>query len=186
MGYMLPSGQLSRAVFIDRDGMIARDVPYCSRPEDFEMFDGVPEAIRELNRRGFKVVVITNQSGVARGYFTEEALGLIHQKMVDDLGRAGARIDGVYYCPHHPDDHCDCRKPAAGLFKRAAEELGLAFAGSYMVGDMAQDIEAGRAIGCQTVFVSNEGKSPVPSGGLAPDAIVGTFREAVRWILGNR
>lgn len=180
---MSPLRQVNRAVFIDRDGTIARDVPYCRRPEDFEMFAGVPEAIRELNKRGFKVVVITNQSGVARGYFTEETLGRIHEKMLDDLKRVGARIDGIYYCPHHPDDHCDCRKPATELFKRAARELRIDFSRSYMVGDMAQDVEAGRAIGCSTVFVTNGGNSPAPSGVFSPDAIAGTFSEAVRWIL---
>jgi histidinol-phosphate phosphatase family protein len=173
-------------VFTDRDGTIARDVPYCSRPEDFEMFAGVPESIRRLNENGFKVVVITNQSGVARGYFTEETLGRIHGKMLDDLGRAGARIDGIYYCPHHPDEHCDCRKPATALFNRAARDLGIDLARSYMVGDTTQDIEAGRAIGCRTIFVTNGSEFSGSSAGIEPDAVAETFSEAANWILAEK
>jgi histidinol-phosphate phosphatase family protein len=176
----------NRAVFIDRDGTIARDVPYCSRPEDFEMFAGVPEAIRTLNRNGFKVVVITNQSGVARGYFTEETLGRIHDKMLADLQREGARIDGIYYCPHHPDENCECRKPGTALLRLAGRDLDIDMGRSYMIGDMVQDIEAGRAAGCRTIFVTNGGKLPASSRGFAPDAVTGTFSEAVNWILEER
>src|SRR5512136_3423325 len=103
---------LQKAVFLDRDGTIAKDVHYCRRVEDFEILPRVPEAIRLLNQEGYKVVVITNQSGIARGYFSEATLSLIHRKMVTTLEGAGARIDAVYVCPHHPDEECDCRKPS--------------------------------------------------------------------------
>jgi len=149
------------------------------------MFAGVPEAIKALNDGGLKVVIITNQSGVARGYFTEEMLARIHGKMLDDLKKAGAKIDSIYYCPHHPDDNCECRKPRTALFQRAGRELNIDFGCSYMVGDMAQDIVAGRAAGCKTVFVTNGGKSQAWSDGFVPDAITGTFGEAAKWILAD-
>jgi histidinol-phosphate phosphatase family protein len=173
----------NKAVFIDRDGTIARDVPYCSRPEDFELFPDVPQAIKQLNQGGFKVVVITNQSGVGRGKFTEETLGQIHQKMLNEFKKQGARIDSIYYCPHHPDDNCECRKPKTLLFQRAAHDLNIDFTRSYMIGDMQMDVDAGKAIGCQTVLItaglpkvnSNDNKSP--------DYVVDNFPEAVNLVL---
>ncbi len=94
----------SRAVFLDRDGTLAPDVPYCSRAEDFEVFADAPEALALLKQRGFKLIVVTNQSGIARGYFTEVILTEIHLKMARLLAQRGAEVDGVYHCPHHPDD----------------------------------------------------------------------------------
>ncbi len=113
----------TRAVFLDRDGVIARDVHYCRRVEDFEILPAVPEAIKLLNGHGFSVVVITNQSGIARGFFTEATLHQIHRHMERELAGQGARLDAIYYCPHHPDDGCQCRKPRPGLLIKAAQEL---------------------------------------------------------------
>ena len=144
----------SRAVFLDRDGTIAEDVNYCSRTEDFRVLPTVPEAIRLLNESGFKVVVITNQSGLARGVFTEETLAQIHGKMEKELAKHGARVNAIYYCPHHPDEGCDCRKPKTGLLEKASEGLGLDLKSSYMIGDMQKDIDAGRAAGCRTILVT--------------------------------
>lgn len=173
-----------KAVFLDRDGTIARDVPYCRRPEDFELLPGVPEAVRLLNESGLLVVVITNQSGVGRGYFTEEALATIHQKMVTELGKHGARVDGIYYCPHHPDDGCDCRKPGTALFRKAADDLKIDLSQSFVIGDMPLDINAGRAIGARTVLVTTG-----PGGGRdiasRPDFTADSLQEAVNWILDN-
>ena len=92
----------NRAVFLDRDGTMAKDVHYCSHPQDFELFPSTAKAVRLLNEHGFKVIVVTNQSGIARGYFTEETLAEIHQKMKEELAKEGAWVDAVYYCPHHP------------------------------------------------------------------------------------
>jgi histidinol-phosphate phosphatase family protein len=139
---------MNRAVFIDRDGTIARDVPYCSRPEDFELLPGAAEGIRTLNQHGFKVIVVTNQSGIARGYFTEEMLTQIHQKMLRELAKHGAHIDAIYYCPHHPDDGCDCRKPRPKLVLQAAEELNIDLSQSYIIGDSEMDIELAKQAGC--------------------------------------
>ena len=109
----------NRAVFIDRDGTMAKDAHYCSRPEDFELFPNTAKGIRLLNKKGFKVIVITNQSGIARGYFTRETLAKIHEKMERELAEEGAWVDAIYYCPHHPDDGCDCRK---GGYRRDVSE----------------------------------------------------------------
>lgn len=113
---------MHKAVFLDRDDTIARDVPYCSRPEDFELLPEAGEDIFLLNESGYKVIVITNQSGIARGYFTEVMLEMIHQRMRTALAVFGASMDGIYYCPHHPDNECDCRKPKPGLVFKAAWE----------------------------------------------------------------
>jgi histidinol-phosphate phosphatase family protein len=171
----------NRAVFLDRDGTIARDVHYCRRPEDFEILPTVPDAIKVLNKSGFNVVVITNQSGIARGYFTEQMLARIHQKMENELARDGARVDAIYYCPHHPDDGCDCRKPKTALFRRAAQEMGIDFNLSYVVGDLSMDIEAGKALGCRTILVTT---GPEGTGALLdpPHYIANNLKEAALWI----
>lgn len=175
---------LQRAVFLDRDGTIAEDANYCQRPADLWVFPWAAEAIAVLNKAGLTVVVVTNQSGVARGYLTEETLAQIHQKMKDELTEHGAWVDAIYYCPHHPDDGCRCRKPGTDLFQRAAEELGLALAGSYVVGDREMDILAGQAIGCQTVLVET-GPLPWTPNGTRPDHRALTLYEAAHWILGR-
>jgi histidinol-phosphate phosphatase family protein len=173
---------LRRAVFLDRDGTIAEDVNYCRRPDDFRMFPWAAEAIAMLNKAGLAVVVVTNQSGVARGYFNDETLARIHQRMKDDLAGCGAWVDAIYYCPHHPDDGCRCRKPRTGLFHQAAEELELALVGSYAIGDREMDVLAGQALGCQTVLVGT-GPAPWTSDGVRPDHRAVTLYEAAQWIL---
>lgn len=139
---------MNRAVFIDRDGTIAKDVPYCSRPEDFELLPGAAEGIKLLKENGFLVIIITNQSGIARGYFTEETLAKIHQKMQMELAQYGACVDAIYYCPHHPDDGCDCRKPKPKLVLQAARDLNIDLSQSYVIGDSEMDIELAKQAGC--------------------------------------
>jgi len=167
----------SKAVFIDRDGTIARDVPYCSRPEDFELFPGVAEAIRLLNRSGFKVVVITNQSGIARGYFDEQMLSRIHARMLELLAGQQAHIDGIYYCPHHPDDKCECRKPKPAMVLQAANDLDIDISASYVIGDMEMDCEMAVRAGCRGA-VRIAGSGPTRA-----DYQTATFKEAVEWIV---
>jgi histidinol-phosphate phosphatase family protein len=172
------------AVFLDRDGTIARDVHYCRRAEDFEILPTVPEAVRLLNSRGFRVVVVTNQSGIARGYFTEETLSLIHQKMRTELADCGARIDAIYFCPHHPDEKCGCRKPRPALLLRAARDMGIDLGLSYMVGDDPKDVGAGKAAGCKTVLVTT-GPNPGNMGGetVLADYVAGDLSQAAEWIV---
>jgi len=176
----------NRAVFIDRDGTIARDVHYCSRPEDFELLPKAAEGVGLLNQRGFKVVVITNQSGIARGYFNEEMLAKIHLKMKEELARWGAFVDAIYYCPHHPDDGCQCRKPKPKLMLQAVSDLDIDLSESYVIGDLDMDIEMGRRVGCKTLLV---GDSSPTAEGAKPDAIAGNVLEAaqtiLRWENGN-
>lgn len=167
----------NKAVFLDRDGTMAPDVHYCSRPEDFDLFPDTAEAIKLLNENGYKVIVITNQSGIARGYFTAETLEKIHLKMKTLLAEKGARIDGIYYCRHHPDEKCDCRKPNTKLIKLAKGEFNIDLNQSYIVGDLDSDIQLGKNAGCKTILV-REIFSITP-----PDIKADNLIQAVRLIL---
>ena len=176
------------AVFLDRDGTINEEVNYLSSPEEFKLIPGAGEAIYMFNQANFAVVVITNQSGLARGYFTEETLQKIHQKMCKDLAAHGARIDAIYYCPHHPDDHCSCRKPKTGLVERAAKELGLDLKKSYVIGDRYLDLMLARNIGAKGVLVltgygREELEKKLPEIGLEPDIIARDLLDAAKRIL---
>lgn len=172
---------MNRAVFIDRDGTMAEDVHYCSRPEDFELFPNTARAIGLLNQGGFKVIVVTNQSGIARGYFTEDTLARIHQKMKDELAKQGAYVDAIYYCPHHPDEGCDCRKPKPKLVLHAAKEHDIDLEHSFVVGDLQMDIDLGKAVDCPTILISDQ--SSVNNRQSKPDAIAPDLLEAAQVIL---
>ena len=174
----------NRAVFLDRDGTIAIDVPYCRRPEDFKLFPNTARAIKLLNEHGYKVIIITNQSGVARGYFDEDTLERIHQKMRRELAEDGARIDGIYYCPHHPDDDCECRKPKPKMILQAAEEHDIDIKQSFMVGDMLMDIQVGQNAGCRTVLLlPDTGENEA---GSTPDYIASDLYAAALWIINQK
>lgn len=174
----------NRAVFLDRDGTMAKDVHYCRRPEDFELLPNTAKAVRLLNQHGFRVIVITNQSGIARGYFTEQTLAKIHQKMKDELAKEGAFIDAIYYCPHHPDEGCDCRKPKPKMVLQATNDHDIELGRSFVVGDLQMDVELGKAVGCQTVLICQEPNSKqVKFEGDAPDYITTDLYQAARWIL---
>jgi histidinol-phosphate phosphatase family protein len=171
---------MNKAVFLDRDGTIAEDVNYCRRVEDFHILPTVPEAIRILNNRGYKIVVITNQSGIARGYFSAERLEEIHRKMTRELGKTGAGIDAIYYCPHHPDAGCLCRKPGLALFRQAVRDFRIDISASFVVGDRPMDIDAGKALGCRTIYVTT-GPDVIP--GLEADFTAGNLLRAAGWII---
>ncbi|MAG15367.1 MAG: D-glycero-beta-D-manno-heptose-1,7-bisphosphate 7-phosphatase [Dehalococcoidales bacterium] len=171
-----------RAVFLDRDGTMAEDVSYCCRAEDFRLLPNTARAIELLNEHGFKVIVVTNQSGVGRGYFTEETLADIHKKMKRELAREGARVDAIYYCPHHPDDNCDCRKPKPGMIRQAVKDYDIDLKYSFVMGDMMSDIAMGKAAGCRTVFIGRQ--PPVSEGEAAPEAIAPDMLEATYSIIG--
>ncbi|MDR1656293.1 MAG: D-glycero-beta-D-manno-heptose 1,7-bisphosphate 7-phosphatase [Deltaproteobacteria bacterium] len=142
---------LKKAVFLDRDGTINHDVGYLSQWENFRWIDGVPDALAQLKKAGFALVVITNQSGVARGYYTSQEVQTLHRKIDTDLlQRAEIKLDGWYYCTHHPDlAPCSCRKPSPELLLKAAKDLGLALSASFMIGDKSLDIMAGLNAGVQ-------------------------------------
>ncbi len=148
------------AVFLDRDGVVIEDVHYLNAPEQVRLIPGSAEAIAALNRAGWPVVIVTNQSGVARGVIPFGALAGVHQHLMELLRGYGARVDGVYFCPHHPAGEleefrveCACRKPQPGLLLQAASALGPDLNGSWMVGDRLSDLEAGAAAGCRTILV---------------------------------
>lgn len=150
---------MNRAVFLDRDGTINVEKDYLYRVEDFEFIPGVPQAVRMLNEAGFLVVVVTNQSGVARGYYTEEDVDILHRHISAELAKTGSRVDAWYYCPHHPSGRgsyslpCHCRKPLPGMLREAARRHGIDLAASVMIGDKLADVEAGIAAGCRTILV---------------------------------
>lgn len=156
----MPDAPPRRAVFLDRDGVINHNVHYLRRVEDLALVPGAARAIRALNRAGYRVVVVTNQSAVARGWLTVPELEGLHDALRARLAAEGARLDAIYYCPHHPDPGpegvaayavaCDCRKPRPGMLLRAARELGLSLADSYLVGDAPSDRAAGEAAGLNT------------------------------------
>ena len=177
-----------KAVFLDRDGTINEDPGYLSDPGEFRILPTVVEGIRLLNEATFLVVVITNQSGVARGLLTLETLTSIHHRMETDLRAGGAQIDGIYYCPHHPDDGCDCRKPETGMLERAVHELGIDPGKSYFVGDRLTDIEAGQRIGCRTVLIPEhpeQHEKERRASLVKPDFEADQFLDGVMWILGR-
>ena len=156
-----------RAVFLDRDGTINQYAGFLKNIEDFALIDGAAEAIRLINRSGYLAIVVTNQPVIARGDLTWKQLDEIHRKMETLLGEKGAYVDDIFVCPHHPDRgftgeipaykiDCDCRKPKPGLLFQAAEKYNVVLSASWMIGDSAQDVEAGRAASCQTIRLSDQ------------------------------
>lgn len=157
---MTKTATLRPAVFLDRDGTINVEKDYLYRVEDFQFISGAPEALRRLKAAGFLLIVVTNQSGVARGYFPREAVCRLHEHLQRQLLKVSAAIDGFYVCPHHPVEgqgeyqvDCDCRKGAPGMLLQAAGDHGIDLSRSFMIGDKLADIEAGVAAGCQPVLV---------------------------------
>jgi D-glycero-D-manno-heptose 1,7-bisphosphate phosphatase len=140
-------------VILDRDGTIVIDRGYLDDPAGLEFLPGAAEGLRYLYERGFRLVVITNQSGIGRGRFTTERLAQIHDRFTELVRAAGARIEAIYFCPHRPDDGCDCRKPGSALLLQAASELGFNPADAVVIGDKPSDIEFGRRVSATTIFV---------------------------------
>jgi D-glycero-D-manno-heptose 1,7-bisphosphate phosphatase len=149
-----------RAVFMDRDGTISEEVGYVNHPTRYRVFPYSAEAVRLLNEAGWLAILVTNQAGVARGYFTEDLIGEVHGRLERELERGGARLDALYYCAHHPTVgeipyrfDCDCRKPKPGLIKRAADKFEIDLKQSWMIGDRYSDIELARNAGTRAAFV---------------------------------
>jgi len=182
---------LHRAVFLDRDGTINEEVGYLRSLGQLAVFPWSAEAIRDLNRAGIKVVVVTNQSGIARGYFDEHFVRQVHRRLQDLLGRKGAFIDAFYYCPHHPTEGippyrkvCSCRKPEAGMLLQAARDLQIDLLRSYMVGDMMKDVQTGQRVGAKGILVeTGYGSAEKLNTPPHPDYTAATLLDAVSWIL---
>ncbi|MBQ4412345.1 MAG: HAD family hydrolase [Candidatus Methanomethylophilus sp.] len=145
-----------RAVLVDRDDTLCPDVPYCSDPADMHAFPDVPASVKRLNDAGYLVLMVTNQSGIGRGYFTLEQLNAVNAELLSQISAGGGRIDDIFFCPHRPEDNCDCRKPKTKMGLQAIEKYGLDPAECWMVGDHDKDIEFGRQLGMRTVKVSAE------------------------------
>jgi D-glycero-D-manno-heptose 1,7-bisphosphate phosphatase len=186
---LLPDPSARRpAVFLDRDGTISEEVGYLNHIDRFRMFPFAPEAIRRLNQAGVPVVVVTNQSGVARGYFPESMLHDVHDRMKRELAQHGAHLDAVYYCPHEKSDACDCRKPKPGMLHRAVEDLGIDLERSYVVGDRYGDIELAFNAGAKGIFVKTgyglgDFTWHAPAWSRQPDVVTDNLKTAVDWIL---
>ncbi len=183
------------AVFLDRDGTMIEDVGYLNALDRIAFYPWTVDAIRALNQAGLAVVVVTNQSGIARGLFTEVFVGETHRAIDARLSAGGARVDAYYYCPHHPDGsvagyarRCACRKPGRGMIDRAAADLDLDPARSFVVGDKWIDVQLGQAVGARTLLVrtgmgANEERRPPD--GVTADAVVDNLAAAAGWIISN-
>lgn len=186
------------AVFIDRDGTLTEEVGYVNHPRRIRLLPRSAEAIRRLNAAGIPAVVVSNQAGLARGYFSAEILQAVNEEMIRQLKDAGARLDGVYVCVHHPTEgvppyraDCDCRKPKPGMLTRAARELGLDLTACTMVGDKASDLESGRVVGTRGVLVltgygQGDWEYRRDSFRFTPDHVADDLLDAVDWVLTRR
>jgi D,D-heptose 1,7-bisphosphate phosphatase len=153
---------MNKAVFIDKDGTLIHDVPYNVDPSRVRLQDGAARSLRQLKDEGFLLILVSNQSGVAHGYFEEKDLDRIREKLQEQLATENAALDGFYFCPHHPDGtvqpyaiHCECRKPKAGLLINAAKDFDIDLSNSWMIGDILNDVEAGNTAGCTSILVDN-------------------------------
>lgn len=199
------------AVFLDRDGTILEDPGYLDNPEGLVIYHEALEAVQLLRETGMRVVVVTNQSGLARGLFTERTLHEIHDILREAFLHQGAPLDAIYFCPHHPQAsvaqyrrHCNCRKPEPGLLRRAAEALGIDLARSYMIGDKLSDMSAGHRAGCKAAILVQTGqgaqalkdldqRKPSRSNSSAgrrpaeqPDHVASDILQAAQWIVEDR
>jgi D,D-heptose 1,7-bisphosphate phosphatase len=185
------NSRISRAVFLDKDGTLIENVPYNVNPAKIRFYPGVISGLQRLHRANYALFIITNQSGVARGYFPEAALDAVEQHLQMRLAEAGIPLSGFYYCPHHPDGTvapyavaCNCRKPQPGLLHQAAAEWQIDLSQSWLIGDILHDIEAGRAAGCRTILVNNGNETEWQlSPQRLPHHLVSNLSEAAQIIL---
>jgi len=191
-GWNLPS-KINPAVFIDRDGTLIVDKGYLGDPEGVEFIPNAIEALRILNGLGYIVVVVSNQSGVARGFFTIQDVERVNQRVIELAEKSGARIDAIYYCPHYEGGiveeyaiSCNCRKPAPGLLFRARDELNIDLRGSFVVGDKEADIELAKNVGARGILVlTGYGHETLAQTKVKPDYIAKDILDAAEWIKRN-
>src|SRR5918999_1621312 len=174
-------------VFLDRDGTINEEVSYLGHPDLLCLIPGAAEAIRLLNEADCLAIVVSNQSGVGRGYFSTATVEAIHQQLAKQLAIHGAYVDAIYYCPHHPSEGCNCRKPKTGMLVRAARDYGIDMHRAFVVGDKVSDLDAGRQVGCKTVLVltgyGEQARETSKNPSFQPDYISTDLYDAVKWIL---
>jgi len=184
-----------RAIFMDRDGTVCEEVGYVNHVDRIRLLPRSAAAIKAANDAGYQTVVVTNQAGVARGYFAETLVDDVHDRVRELLAEQGARLDGIYYCPHHPEvgpppyrKECTCRKPRPGMLERARDEMGIDLGASYMVGDSAKDLGAGHRAGTTNVLVlTGYGKGELEhqshAWSVQPDHVAADLQDAITWIL---
>ncbi len=168
------------AVFVDRDDTLVADVPYCSDPEKVRLLPNVADGLRLMAENGYSIVVITNQSGIGRGYFDESQLRAVNARLRERLRSRGVDFRALYYCPHRPAEGCACRKPRPGLILRAADELDLDLKSSFVIGDREADVEAGRTAGTSTILVPRKGHPYKES---RADYIANSLVDAARFVV---
>jgi len=171
-----------RGVFLDRDGTVIAEKHYLGDPAGVSILPGATAGLRRLRDLGYRLVILTNQSGVGRGYFRQEDVDAVHARLGALLADEGVRLDGIYFCPHRPEDHCACRKPNPGLVHSACRDLDLDCNSSIMIGDKASDIELGRRCGMRTVLVATGHEATETC---RADVVVGNLEEAAAWIAGE-
>lgn len=172
-----------RFVLLDRDGTIMADRHYLSDPAGVELLPGVAEGLRALRRLGLGLLLVSNQSGLGRGYFSEEDLWAVHQRLRQLLAAEGLHLDGAYYCPHAPEEYCACRKPAPGLVEQAAAAHGFDPGQCFVIGDKRADLELGRAVGAVSILVrTGQGRQQELLPGPAPQHVADDLQEAARII----
>jgi heptosyltransferase-2 len=177
-------------IFLDRDGTLNPDPGYIKSPDQFELFSGVSEALASLKRAGARLIVVTNQSGIARGLLSRKDLDAVHMKLKRLLDGAGVTLDAIYFCPHHPDEGCECRKPNRGMIDQAVRECGVNLDRSYLIGDHIRDIELAKRIGARSILVTTgvvaqEEAEKLKASGPAPDSIASSLAEAADWLLSD-
>jgi D-glycero-D-manno-heptose 1,7-bisphosphate phosphatase len=185
---------MRRAIFIDKDGTLIQDIPYNVDPGLIRFNKGAVEALQKMKALGFLLIVVSNQSGVARGYFDESALLALKDHLMIMLKEHGVGLDAIYFCPHHPDGKivpyntdCSCRKPKPGMLLRAAETFGIDLAQSWMIGDILNDVEAGNRAGCKTMLLNNGNETEWEvSQNRRPTVTISTFAEAAEIIIHQR
>jgi D-glycero-D-manno-heptose 1,7-bisphosphate phosphatase len=182
---------MKKAVFIDKDGTLIKDVPYNVDPRLIELYDGAVHALQALKRQGYLLVVVSNQSGVARGYFSLTELKPVEDKLRHELEKNNVELTAFYFCPHHPEGtvkefaiDCFCRKPRPGMLVKAAEDYDIDLTNSWMVGDILNDVEAGNAVGCKTILINNGNETEWQiNASRTPYKTAADLTEAVQFIL---
>ncbi|WP_207425931.1 HAD-IIIA family hydrolase [Pedobacter sp. SYSU D00535] len=184
---------MNKAVFIDKDGTLIPDIPYNVDPEKITLQANTAEGLRQLQNLGFLLIIISNQAGVARGYFKEDAIGDVQKKIEELLHNEGLKLDGFYYCPHHPEGtvapyavDCTCRKPKAGMFIKAALDFDVELSESWMIGDILHDVEAGNSAGCRSILIDNGNETEWEINAFRkPDYLARNINEAANYIIQN-
>ena len=173
---------MSKAIFLDRDGVINREVQFVAKPEAFHMLPNTIEALKILMKTDYKLIIITNQSGMGYGYYSEKDYQAVTNKMLGEFGKHGITIDGIYHCPHKYEEKCNCRKPGNGMLEKAKKEFSIDYLQCWFVGDKTSDIKAGENVGCKTILVLTGAGGKDGRYDVKPTKVAADLLEAVHFI----